>query len=119
MRRDCCSSARRSPRATIERAWILRAALRSWPRRSPRASKPGSDSGEDPMRRLLIVAAGIAVLAWAAWRFTRRVEVPVAPMGVDSVRTGVHSVELWFASADGDSLVREARDVVEPSALHE
>jgi len=71
------------------------------------------------MRRLLIVAAGIAVLAWAAWRFTRRVEVPVAPMGVDSVSTGVHSVELWFASADGDSLVREARDVVEPSALHE
>ena len=71
------------------------------------------------MRRLLIVGAGIAVLAWAALRFTRRAEVPEPPMGVDSVSTGVHSVELWFASADGDSLVRESRDVVEPNALHE
>lgn len=71
------------------------------------------------MRWLLILTVGVAVLAWAAWRFTRRAEVPAPPAGVDSVSTGVHSVELWFASADGDSLVREARDVVEPSALHE
>jgi len=71
------------------------------------------------VRRLLIVGLGIAVLAWAAWRFMHRAEVPPPPPGVDSVSTGVHSVELWFASADGDSLVREARDVVEPEALHQ
>jgi len=71
------------------------------------------------MRRALIVTLGIVVLGWAAFQFFHReTPVPVAP-GVDSVSTGVHSVQLWFASPSGDGLVSEARDVVDQGELHE
>lgn len=71
------------------------------------------------MRRFLIVVLLLAVAGFAAWRFLR-VQPPLpAPPGVDSVSAGVHSVELWFGAASGDSLVRETRDVVEPGTLHE
>jgi len=71
------------------------------------------------VRRALIVAVGIAVLAWAAFHFFHREEAaPVIP-GVDSVSTGVHSVQLWFAAPSGDSLVSEPRDVVDQGELHE
>lgn len=71
------------------------------------------------MKRALIFGLGIAVLAWAAWRFTRHQPPPPALTGVDTVGAGVHSVQLWFGSDRGDSLVREPRDVVETSTLHE
>jgi hypothetical protein len=71
------------------------------------------------MRRALIVALGIAVLAWAAWNLTRRETVAPPPAGVDSLSTGVHSVQLWFSVTSGDSLVAESRDVVEAGTLHE
>ena len=72
------------------------------------------------VRRVAVVALGIAVLAWAAFRFFHReTPVPAVP-GVDSTSTGVHSVQLWFASPSGDGLVSEPRDVVDAgSELHE
>ena len=71
------------------------------------------------MRRVLFVTLGIVVLAWAAFRFfPRETPAPVVP-GVDSTSTGVHSVQLWFASPSGDGLVSESRDVVDPGTeLH-
>ena len=71
------------------------------------------------MRRALVFALGIAVLAWAAWRWMRQEPPPPALTGVDSVNAGVHSVQLWFGAPRGDSLIREPRDVVEAGALHE
>lgn len=71
------------------------------------------------MRRLLMVALGIAVLGWAAFRFFHREAPPPALPGVDSTSTGVHSVQLWFASSSGDGLVSEPRDVVDQGELHE
>ena len=71
------------------------------------------------MWRVLIVALGIAVLAWAAIQFSRRESPRPSFTGVDSVSTGVRSVQLWFASPAGDSLVSESRDLVEATALHE
>lgn len=72
------------------------------------------------VRRLVIVTLGIAVLGWAALRFFHReAPAPVVP-GVDSTSTGVHSVQLWFASPSGDGLVSEPRDVADSGAeLHE
>lgn len=72
------------------------------------------------MRRVVIVALGIAVLASAALLLDsrRRVETRVVP-GVDTVSAGVQSVQLWFAAPAGDSLVSESRDRVEAGALHE
>ena len=71
------------------------------------------------MRRLVFVTLGIAVLAWAAFHWTRRESPLPALPGVDSVSVGVHSVQLWFASSAGDSLVSEPRDVLETATLHE
>jgi spore germination protein GerM len=71
------------------------------------------------LRVLVIVTLGIAVLASATWFFTHRdEELPPLP-GVDSVGTGVQSVQLFFASPAGDSLVSEPRDVVAAGTLHE
>ncbi len=73
------------------------------------------------MRRLalLLILALLAIAALAIWRLGRRETPPPAPPGVDTVSAGVHSVQLWFGAAEGDSLVREDRDVVEAAALHE
>jgi spore germination protein GerM len=71
------------------------------------------------MRRALVFVLGIAVLGWAAWRWMRHEAPPPAIPGVDSVSAGVHSVQLWFGAARGDSLIREPRDVVEAGELHE
>jgi len=71
------------------------------------------------LRVLVIVTLGIGVLASATWFFAHREPPPPPIPGVDSVGAGVHSVQLFFASAAGDSLVREARDVVEGGTLHE
>ena len=60
------------------------------------------------------------MLAWAALRFFHREAPAPVVSGVDSTSTGVHSVQLWFASPSGDGLVSESRDVVDPgSELHE
>jgi hypothetical protein len=71
------------------------------------------------LRALVIVTLGIAVLASAAWFFTHQDEPLPALPGVDSVGTGVQSVQLFFAAPAGDSLVSEPRDVVEGGTLHD
>ncbi len=71
------------------------------------------------LRTLLIVTLGIAVLAFGAWVTTHRDPPPPPVPGVDSVGAGVHSVRLFFASASGDSLVSEPRDVLEGGTLRE
>jgi hypothetical protein len=72
------------------------------------------------MRRVLIVVAILAAVAFAAWRFLRRESPPPVPAGVDSVSAaGVRSVELWFGAPSGESLERESRDVVETPTIHE
>ena len=71
------------------------------------------------LRVLVIVTLGIAVLASATWFFAHRDAPPPPIPGVDSVGTGVHSVQLFFASPAGDSLVSEPRDLVEAGTLHE
>lgn len=79
--------------------------------------KPG---GASPVARLLIAALLIAVLAWALMRgfeqHARRAPGPSA--GADSV-AGVRAVRLYFAAANGDSLVEEPRELIEPQSLHE
>lgn len=73
------------------------------------------------MRRAWIVAAILAVLACLAWLVVqRRVpnEAALVP-APDSTSAGVRAVRLYFASPDGDSLVSEARELVESSGLRE
>jgi spore germination protein GerM len=70
--------------------------------------------------RVLVVALILAVLAWLGVRWTARKRVPVAPAAVaDTVNTGFRAVHLYFASANGDSLILEAREMAEPSTLHD
>ena len=73
------------------------------------------------MRRVLIGALVIAVLAWAMWRWA------AAPRGVDlsrgarpdSASAGLKAARLFFASPAGDTLVSEAREMTEVQDLHE
>lgn len=68
-------------------------------------------------RAIVLVLVGAAVIA--GWTFLRREKPAPAPPGIDSVSTGVRSVQLWFGAPAGDSLRREARDVVDTPTLHE
>ncbi len=75
------------------------------------------------MRRARWIVAGgllVAVLGWAAWRWSRHAEAPSAPgpAAADSA-AGFRSVRLWFVAASGDSLVSEPREVIEQAALHD
>jgi hypothetical protein len=73
------------------------------------------------MRRALIGALLIAVLAWATWRWI------AAPRGTDSsgearpdsTSAGLKAARLFFASPAGDTLVSEAREMMEVQGLHE
>ena len=62
----------------------------------------------------------MAVLAWAAWRLTAP-EHPAAVVAVlpDTASTGLRAARLFFASAAGDSLVNESRDLTEAGTLHD
>jgi hypothetical protein len=72
------------------------------------------------MRRLWIGALVIAVLAWFAWRWAvTPVRQPIVGARPDSVSAGFKAVRLYFAAATGDSLVSEAREMVEVEDLHE
>jgi len=72
------------------------------------------------MRRVLIGALVIAVLAWISWRW---VTGPRSGSGEaanpDSASAGFKAVRLYFASPSGDSLVSEAREMVEAQSLHD
>ena len=71
------------------------------------------------MRRLglgVLVAAG---LAWFAWHWVRSREAPPPAAPADSAATGVRAVRLYFASAAGDTLVVEPRELLESTSLHD
>jgi spore germination protein GerM len=68
---------------------------------------------------LLLILALLGVTGFAFLRLSRRESPPPVPPGVDTVSAGVHSVQLWFGSPAGDSLVLEPRDVVEAATLHQ
>jgi hypothetical protein len=63
----------------------------------------------------------LAVLAWAAWQWSRQAGAPASPgpAAADSLSSGFHSVRLWFVARSGDSLVSEPREVIEQTGLHE
>jgi hypothetical protein len=70
----------------------------------------------------LAVLLGLVVAVWAGWRIMRqRAEAAAAAAAVvpDTTQTGMRVVTLWFASADGDSLVPEARELQEAEGLHD
>lgn len=75
-----------------------------------------------PVRRWIVLAVllGFAALAWAGWRELRRRSDAAAAAAVvpDTTQTGMRAVTLWFASADGDSLVPESRELQEQEGLH-
>jgi hypothetical protein len=73
------------------------------------------------LRRASIAALLIAVLAWAAWRWTAapRETDSSGSARSDSVSAGYKAARLYFAAPSGDSLVSEPREMVEVQALHE
>ena len=72
-------------------------------------------------RWLILGGLILAVLAWAAWRWSRRSgEVTVMdPAASDTAGTGFQSARLWFVARSGDSLLSEPREVIEQTGLHE
>ena len=72
------------------------------------------------MRRVILGALILAVLAWAVWRWSlpERGAVP-SPARPDTASTGLRAVRLFFAAPAGDSLVSESRDLPEAGTLHE
>jgi len=73
------------------------------------------------MRRALIGLLVIAMLAWLGWHSWRGRTVPAKPVSAaaDSAGAGVKAIRLFFGAANGDSLVSELREMVEPSSLHD
>lgn len=73
------------------------------------------------MKRLGLFALGLVLIALALfarqWLQKRNQPEPL-PLVADTVQTSVRTVALWFASADGDSLVMEPRDLPEQAELH-
>jgi hypothetical protein len=65
------------------------------------------------MRRQLVIALALAVLAWLGWRWMVRREAPATSAGavVDTLSTGFRTARLFFASRDGAGLVSETRDL--------
>ena len=63
----------------------------------------------------------IAVLAWAAWRWSRGAGDAVVsnPADSDTTGTGFRATRLWFVATSGDSLTSEAREVIEQTGVHE
>jgi len=72
-------------------------------------------------RRRGLIALGLVVIALALFArqwFDRRHQPEPLPVAPDTAATSVRSVALWFASADGDSLVEEPRDLADQGELH-
>jgi hypothetical protein len=63
---------------------------------------------------LVLIGAALLARPW----LERRGEPVPPPPAPDSTQARVRSVTLWFASAEGDSLVAEPRDVLEETELH-
>ena len=72
------------------------------------------------MKRAIAALLVLAAIAWAGWVFViapRRAAVPETP--ADTSGTGYRAVRLFFASATGDRLVSESRELPESATLHE
>ena len=73
------------------------------------------------MRWLLIGVLLVAVLAWVGWRVVVATREPASVQSApsDSTSAGFKAARLYFASPAGDSLVSEAREMVEVQGLKE
>ena len=73
------------------------------------------------MRRAAVGLLVIAVLAWLGWIWTRSLPraARVGATAADSAGVGVKAMRLYFGAANGDSLVVEPREMIEPSSLHD
>jgi len=73
------------------------------------------------VKRVLIGGLLLAVLAWATWFWAQHQRSAIRPArgGADSTLAGVRAVRLYFGAANGDSLVGEPREIVEPGSLHD
>jgi spore germination protein GerM len=87
------------------------------------SAEPRSGRVRRGARAFGLVLGGLilAVLAWAAWRWSvRSGEVTVVdPAASDTAGTGFRSARLWFVARSGDSLVSEPREIIEQTGLHE
>jgi len=92
------------------------AARRHGPRH-PRASRAGT------RLRLRLVLGGLflAVLAWAAWRWSVRPggQEAANPAAADTAGAGFRAARVWFVARSGDTLVSESREVIDETGLHE
>jgi hypothetical protein len=72
-------------------------------------------------KRTMILSVVFALMVLAGfWLGTHRSAAPNrSPVAADTTRAGVRSVELYFAAENGDSLVREERELVEPATFRE
>jgi spore germination protein GerM len=73
------------------------------------------------MRRRGLIALGLVLIALALFArqwLQRRHQLEPLPVAPDTTQVGVRTAALWFASADGDSLVMERRDLPERTELH-
>ena len=72
-------------------------------------------------KRTMILGVVFALLVLAGFFFTRRQDEARRrmPAAADTSRAGVRAVELYFAAANGDSLVREERELVEPPTFRD
>jgi spore germination protein GerM len=89
--------------------------------RGPSNDRPGRPRRFAPAFWLVLGGLILAVLAWAAWRWSLRSgEVTVVdPVAADTAGTGFQSARLWFVARSGDALVSEPREVIEQAGLHE
>ncbi len=65
-----------------------------------------------------LAAFVVLLLGWAAWRQRAADRVAPAP-AADSASVGLRAVTLWFASASGDTLLSESREMLESETLHD
>ncbi len=72
-------------------------------------------------RRALVGLLAMAVLACLAWYgLGRRATAPrPTAEAADSSGAGVKAVRLFFGAANGDSLVSESREMIEPASLRD
>jgi len=89
--------------------------------RAPSSGRSGRTRRGARVLGLILGGLILAVLAWTAWRWSRRsAEILVVdPAASDTAGTGFQSARLWFVARSGDGLVSEPREVIEQTGLHE
>jgi hypothetical protein len=59
------------------------------------------------------------MLAWLAWSLARRPTPSRPTVSAADSTSGVKAMRLYFGAANGDSLVEEPREMIEPTTLHD